>query len=399
MPHLPNFKGLLAGLEYGSSDSYLRQNPDLVVRTCKPGQPDNEGLSLIKNLAIFSFLLLAPVLTALAETPVKIGVLTDLSGNGAYIGTQSRIGAILAQRELEQGGPQVELVFEDSAMNAVRGLSGAQKLLTIDKVDALYVDFNFVVVAISPLVEQNKTVMVYSSGAESVARKNGYAFKSYFDFSLGCELLAREFLKRGIKKIAVLKVEAEYGELCLRGAQKAVEVEEQSYRLGESVAPQILALKNKGVEAIINSCFEVDALNMLKAMSDINFSPLIGVNEDALTANIEALYSKQLDHGLAFGLQQPSSAILNDAKSLPGGEQLHTFERVGLSYLHIKQLAAAVAACRGASAGCLVDMLNKSGPDGSVGFEGWRDRIAQLHTILKEYKDKKLEPIGAQAGR
>lgn len=349
----------------------------------------------MRKYVILFFLLVAVNGVALAQDTIKIGVLTDLSGNGAYLGNQTRIGALLAEAELKQQGKNIEVVFEDSALNTTRGISAAQKLLSLDKVDAMYVDFNVIVVAVSALIEQNKKVMVYSSGAESVARKNKFAFKSYLDFSLGCETLAREFLKRGIKKIGVLKVEAEYGELCLAGARKVVDVVEESYRQGDNVASQVLSLKNKGVQAVINACFEIDAINMLKAIAVIKYNAVVGVNEDGIPRKVEEQFQQILAGGLTFGFQRTNDKIVNGAKRLSGGDKVTSFERVGLSYVHVKQMFSAVAACRGKQAECVTDTLGKAQADEDIGFEGWKDRIARIRTIVKEYSSGTLKQIGS----
>ena len=162
--------------------------------------------------------------SALADDLIKIGVLTDLSGNASYYGNQTRVGAILAERELQAQGKNVRVVFEDSALSTAKGLAAAQKLITVDKVDALFVDFSSIAVAVSSILEGHDKVMVYGAAAESVARKNAYAFKTYSDYALGCEALVKEFLKKGVKKIGVLKAETEYGDLCLAGAKRVATI-------------------------------------------------------------------------------------------------------------------------------------------------------------------------------
>src|SRR5271166_2055100 len=78
---------------------------------------------------------------ALAEEPVKIGVLTPLSGTYAPIGQQVRWGLELAAKEVNQKGGilgrQIHLLFEDSEANPAIATQKAEKLFQVEQVDFL----------------------------------------------------------------------------------------------------------------------------------------------------------------------------------------------------------------------------------------------------------------------
>ena len=75
------------------------------------------------------------------EGPIKIGVLTPLSGTYAGIGQQVRWGVELAAAEINAAGGidgrQVELVFEDEEANPAVAVQKAEKLFSVDNVDFL----------------------------------------------------------------------------------------------------------------------------------------------------------------------------------------------------------------------------------------------------------------------
>ena len=48
--------------------------------------------------------------------PVKIAIITDLSGSGAFWGTQTVIGAERAMLELNKSDPKLELFIYDSKL-------------------------------------------------------------------------------------------------------------------------------------------------------------------------------------------------------------------------------------------------------------------------------------------
>lgn len=91
---------------------------------------------------ILATLLAATALTgAQAADPIKIGVVTPLSGTYAGIGQQVRWGLELATKEVNAAGGimgrQVELTFEDEEANPAVAVQKADKLFQVNKVDFL----------------------------------------------------------------------------------------------------------------------------------------------------------------------------------------------------------------------------------------------------------------------
>lgn len=87
------------------------------------------------------------VVTALGATaqaqegPIKIGVVTPLSGTYAGIGQQVRWGLELAAGEINEAGGvagrQLELIWEDSEANPAVAVQKAEKLFSVENVDFL----------------------------------------------------------------------------------------------------------------------------------------------------------------------------------------------------------------------------------------------------------------------
>src|SRR5205823_8929856 len=96
-------------------------------------------LVFARSLATAAALMLAG--TVYAAEPIKIGVVTPLSGTYAPIGKQVRWGAELAIKEINAAGGvngrPFELLFEDEEANPPVAVRKAEKLLQQDKVDLL----------------------------------------------------------------------------------------------------------------------------------------------------------------------------------------------------------------------------------------------------------------------
>lgn len=91
----------------------------------------------MKNL-VFGAAALA-VLTGMAAPlhaePVKVGMITTLSGGGASLGIDSRDGFLLAIKQA--GSDEVEVIVEDDARKPALAVQLADKLIQSDKVDVL----------------------------------------------------------------------------------------------------------------------------------------------------------------------------------------------------------------------------------------------------------------------
>lgn len=95
----------------------------------------------MKKLTLAALISAALATTALAADPIKIGVVTPLSGTYAGIGQQVRWGLELATKEVNASGGvmgrQIELVFEDEEANPSVAVQKAEKLFQVGKVDFL----------------------------------------------------------------------------------------------------------------------------------------------------------------------------------------------------------------------------------------------------------------------
>src|SRR6266568_6953073 len=100
-----------------------------------------------------------------AADPVKVGVVTPLSGTYAQIGKQVRWGAELAVKQINAAGGvmgrKFELLFEDEEANPPVAVRKAEKLLQQDKVDLLTGTVNSgSTLAVGQVAERNNRILV-----------------------------------------------------------------------------------------------------------------------------------------------------------------------------------------------------------------------------------------------
>lgn len=111
---------------------------------------------------------------AIAQDPIKIGVVTPLSGTYAGIGQQVRWGLELAVKEVNAAGGimgrKVDLIFEDSEANPSVAVQKAEKLFQVSKVDFLTGTVNSgATLAVGQLAERSgKLIATTVSFADSI---------------------------------------------------------------------------------------------------------------------------------------------------------------------------------------------------------------------------------------
>ncbi len=124
-------------------------------------------------LAISSVLLGSSIAIA-ADGPIKIGVVTPLSGTYTPIGQQVKMGLELATKEVNASGGimgrKVELIFEDEEANPAVATQKAEKLFQVSNVDFLTGTVNSgSTLAVGQLAERNnKLIATTVSFADSI---------------------------------------------------------------------------------------------------------------------------------------------------------------------------------------------------------------------------------------
>ncbi len=129
----------------------------------------------MKKTTLLTVLLSATMLTAAnAADPLKIGVVTPLSGTYAGIGQQVRWGLDLATKEVNAAGGimgrQIELIYEDEEANPSVAVQKADKLFQVNKVDFLTGTVNSAsTVAVGQVAERaNKLIATTVSFADDI---------------------------------------------------------------------------------------------------------------------------------------------------------------------------------------------------------------------------------------
>ncbi|MBX7138562.1 MAG: ABC transporter substrate-binding protein [Oligoflexia bacterium] len=323
----------------------------------------------------------------LQAQPIKIGILTDLSGAMASWGRQSRLGAEIARDEIVKSGGALELIFGDDQLNAKNAVSEFRKLIEFDQVDTVYCEFTPPTVAVAPIAKTKQVLMVYSAAAASPLELSPYLFKSYMNYVDGCRTIGEFWRSQGIKRAGILRLNFESGDLCAQGLKQAYpELIESNYNHDDDLVAQVMLLKSHGVEAVMNVAFEPDLLRMYQALKRLNWRPLVGTQNDAVADAAIERFPGLLEKTTVFGLPQLSEAFLSKVKAHDPENTLASISAAGLAYLHIKQLYAAISGCPKKAVACISEKLSAAPADPEFGFGRWVKRVADFRVSLRTWR-------------
>ncbi len=208
-----------------------------------------------------------PALPALAADPIRIGLVTALSGQSARAGEAITRGMTVAIDEINAKGGvlgrPLELVRRDDEGNPAKGVTAARELIFKEKVAVLFGGLDTPVsMAIVPVVNQEKVPFMGPWAAGTPITQNGANPNFVFRVSAVDEIVDKAMLQYAMKtfkatKPAMILVNNPWGESNEKGltaalaakGMKAVGIEKFDGN-DLDVVPQLTRLKDAGADVL-----------------------------------------------------------------------------------------------------------------------------------------------------
>jgi branched-chain amino acid transport system substrate-binding protein len=219
--------------------------------------------------------------------PIKLGVLYPLTGDAVSIGDPIKKGVELAVKEInDQGGINgrlLEPIYEDSKCEPKTGVSGATKLINIDKVSFIIGDIcSAVVIPIAPIAEQNKVVVMAQGSSPDITTIGDYIFRNWPSDSYQGELISGFAInKLNLKKFAILSEDQAYSSGLAKAFKEGVLgsggeiIAEESFKTSDKdYRTQLTKIKNTKPDAIYLSSSVYFGL-IAKQMKDLGINAQI----------------------------------------------------------------------------------------------------------------------------
>ncbi|PSM20191.1 MULTISPECIES: ABC transporter substrate-binding protein [Nitratireductor] len=209
-----------------------------------------------KFLAAGVIALSASVAGAAFAEPVKVGMITTLSGGGAGLGVDVRDGFMLALKQA--GNSDVELIVEDDARKPELAVQIADKMMQSDKVDILtgIIWSNLAMAVVPNAVNQGTFYLSPNAGPSALAGAN--CNKNYFNVAWQNDNLHEAAgayaAEAGYKKVFIMAPNYPAGTDALTGFKRFYKGEpanEVYTKLGQTdYAAEIAQIRASGADAV-----------------------------------------------------------------------------------------------------------------------------------------------------
>ena len=230
----------------------------------------NKILSLIG--IIVAVLFVAFVITntnsSRGDNVIKIGIAVPLTGTQGFVGEGIRDAVLLAQKKLGNTKYKYDFVFEDVQVDPKMAASAAQKLINIDKVDAIIDAYAPIGNTIAPIAEKAKVVHI-NIAFDPRAAVGEYNFIDFTTPDTSVKAFLGEMKSRGLTKLGVFRLNnpgimAVYNSMVKLSADYGVSiVSDEQFQSGERDFRDIIAKESKSkvdIYALLSIPPELDIL-------------------------------------------------------------------------------------------------------------------------------------------
>ncbi len=231
--------------------------------------------------------LLAEVLPAVAQTPIRIGASMSLTGTYAKPGTYQKEGYEVCVDEVNAKGGllgrKIEFVLYDDQSLPATAVKLYEKLITEDKVDAVMGPYSSAVSeAVANVTEKYKKVMVAPLAATTSIFRKGrkYIFMVVSPAEVYLDGLVDMGVKRGLKTMAIVNEDTLFPKASAAGVAELAKkrgmqvVLHEAYPKGNTDFSALLVkIKSLNPDVIAAGTYFDDAVALTRQMKELNVNP------------------------------------------------------------------------------------------------------------------------------
>lgn len=358
--------------------------------------------------------------------PIKIGSISPLTGDTAFLGTQMKnVCEFLAAEVNADGGVNgrpIEFVHEDDQGTTAGAATAVRKLIDVDKVNAIMGPlFTSSILGMKDAaIEAQIPVMIATSANGEIF---GEGHEGNYLFTLDCTpaLVADNetdyWIKaKGFTKIAMFGLQndqtttknALYNEMV---PEKGGEVVfEMTYNAGtDDFRSSLTALKASGAEVVMLNVDRADLVKIVRQMSELDMNNIwISADYQSIQDDVWSEIGDLVDGRFSYALtglpadeeaQAKYDAFVEDYKAATNVEQIEAFEAIfydcGTILINAMRESGAVTGPE------LRDYLanNVKGFSGVTGKTTLiDDGLSSRSSIINEYKDQKTVQVQSKGG-
>ncbi len=301
-------------------------------------------------LVVAAVILIALSMKKSENTSLRIGVISALTGNAAYIGQSNMRGTEIGLLKVKETYPDldVSLFHEDSQFNPKVGLDAYQKLKHTNDINALITMASNISVAVQPVAAQDNILHVAASTlANNFSTENDLSFRLTAKVDIEAPAAVAYMASQNFKKIGILYMNNEIGISLRDSIKKHIPNTSLSILVEEGVAPdqtdfrsQLIKLKASGVDAIYTATIAPQTAMVLNQAHELQITaqfisyratedPVLLKNAGILAENI--VYTNVYDiNDMSDVNQEFVKAYTEKYNEQPNGYAAEAYEAVRL---------------------------------------------------------------------
>ncbi|MBU4026733.1 ABC transporter substrate-binding protein [Patescibacteria group bacterium] len=229
---------------------------------------------------------------------IKIGAILPLSGPVAMFGDWARKGMEIALEDINLEEVKIEVLFEDSKLDAKEGIIAYNKLVNIDNAGLIISAMSSVSVPLIPIVrEDEKVLLLQDVTFPEITKNNPLVFRHFIQSDREALILAEYAIKTlDVNNVGILYVNDEAGVGAKNAFKRIFEQNGGSVSIMEAfggrdtdMKTQILKIKNKGVQSIYLFGNGPSWAQALKQIRELEFTGVILTNTSMFIENFREL--------------------------------------------------------------------------------------------------------------
>lgn len=182
------------------------------------------SLLLINKSTVMKFMpkavlfILAITLTfhcAKEQKEIKIGAILPMTGPSALLGELARNGLSLAEEEINDkggiNGSRLRIVFEDGMADPNSSISAFRKLISVDKLKFIITTHSSVGLALSPLADKEKVILLIHASHPQITGKSSYVFRHSNIAEQESQIIVDFVNNQNHRKYAIAVMNDDYG--------------------------------------------------------------------------------------------------------------------------------------------------------------------------------------------
>lgn len=291
-----------------------------------------------------------------------IGAVIPQTGFGAYWGDPVLKGIKLAEADLKVKYPNesISVLVEDSQSKAPQAVSAAQKLLSIDKAEAIYSEFSGMSSAIAPVAKAAGKVLTYSAFNQKIAEDNATTLKTFINFETACEDFGA-YLNDSTKKVLIVSSIGDVAPYCVRGLEKYLPKE--NIKVVDGVTDtdfKTLLLQNKTFNAdyIIPIMYENGSYALIKQNNQLGLkASFYCYKQDCVTEKLLAELPKEWTEGIIYFQMPLNDEFVTKIKALYPEMTVDGMQGAANAYQSIMVLGEGLVKCSSGDGQCVANHM------------------------------------------